>query len=383
MSKQPFNPKLMEFLHFLTLQPKVLNSNELAKAFTIGNGKKITDRTIRRWFNYLQTNCFDYYHYLKYENLGLFAVYVLITGEKELLNFLEGFPMHDYVAYFFDPRKSKDFLLVRYLVPKNRVKELKRYLSNCKAKKAIEDYQIYYFSTPVIIYSPFRKIMDKHGNLDFSNVNETDHDHFIELLEKSRNEKREVFLSKHIKQNPFILPILLTQHREHWSSVKIWNDIKERLGDDVWKYTKRVKKKTDMVGVRHVQKTLKEIHQNHLNDFVQQVRVEYDPIVLEKNAAAIFFMNFNNNSSFLNFIKNLAKRSLMVYVYPPYKTNKYMFYVVTGHREMHDIMTDILGKHNNERILLRSRKKFKDIWGRNLAKFKYEKIFDPTKSSWV
>jgi hypothetical protein len=383
MDKQPFKPKLMEFSYLLTLQPRVMNSNELAKIITIGNEKGITDRTIRRWFNHLQTHCFDYYHYLKYENLGLFAVYVLVTGEKELLNFLEGFPMHDYVAYFFDPRKSKDILLVRYLVPKKGIKKLKKYLGNCKARNAIEDYEIHYFSTPVIIYSPFHKIMDRHGNLDFSKIDENDHDFFLELLEKRRNERRKISLSKHIKQNPFILPVLLTQHREHWSSVKIWNDIKQRLGNDIWKYMRRIKKKTDMVGVRYVQRTLKQIYQYHMDDFVQQVRVEYDPIVLEKNAAAIFFMNFNNNISFLNFVRQLAKRSLMIYVYPPYKNSKYMFYVVTGHREMHDMMTDILGKHDNERLLFRSRKKFKDIWGRNLAKFKYEKNFDPLKAEWT
>ncbi len=243
MKIAPFNPKLMKFLHVLATKPKVMNSIELTGSFESYDGSKPTDRTIRRWFNYLQKYCFDYYYYLKYENLGLFTFYALITSEKDLKKLLEGFPLHDYAAYFYDFKHLSDVLLVRFLVPRNRIKTLKQYLKNSLSKGLIKSYELYNFSTPTIIYSPFHKVINKHGHLNFLNITDDDYTYFIELLKSNMNNHSKISLSRHIKNNPFILPILLTQHREHWSSVKIWRDIKKRLGNDVWRYFKKVRKK--------------------------------------------------------------------------------------------------------------------------------------------
>ena len=60
-----------------------------------------------------------------------------------------------------------------------------------------------------------------------------------------------------------------------------------------------------------------------------------------------------------------------------------MIYVITSHSEIHDIITDIAGNYGVERILWKSKMKFEQTWGRNLAKFKYENIFDPVKCEWV
>ena len=191
-------------------------------------------------------------------------------------------------------------------------------------------------------------------------------------------------LSKTIKHNPFILPVLFTQNREHWSSVKIWNDIKERLGDDIWVYLKKIKRRSDAVGVRYLQRTLKSMYNEFRNELLKQVIIEYNPLFIDKYVTAIFILDFKDDSSLINFVKEISKRCMVLYVYPPQSNHKkVMIYVITSHSEIHDIITDIAGNYGVERILWKSKMKFEQTWGRNLAKFKYENIFDPVKCEWV
>ncbi len=384
MRKVPYDPELMRFLYFLTKYLGVMNSIEIAKKFTSESGEKITDRTIRRWFRHLQNYCYDYYNYLKYEKLGLSTIYAIITGDKNLIKLLNGFPLHDYVVYYLDSKNLKNILLVRYLIPRKKIKDLKTYLKSSKNNKLIKDFELHFFKTPTIIYSPLHKVIDEKGNLDFSNINENDYIYFFELLKRSLKENQRISLSECIKVNPLMLPILFTQHREHWSSVKIWNDIKARIGEDIWNYLKKVKKKTDPVGIRYVQKTLSQLYTNHSKELLHQTRVEYNPIVLDNYATTIFFLDFQNNTSLINFVKDLSKRCLLVYVYPPYSNEKnYMVYTITGYREIQEIITEFAEKYKFNKILWRDRKKFKELWGRQLAKFKYEKIFNPIKCEWI
>ncbi|MCD6476890.1 MAG: hypothetical protein J7K26_01835, partial [Candidatus Aenigmarchaeota archaeon] len=71
--------KLLQLLYFLALNQKYMNSVEIANKFNI-KGKKVTDRTIRRWLSFLRkTVYFSYYLDMCEEAFGLMNVCILTS----------------------------------------------------------------------------------------------------------------------------------------------------------------------------------------------------------------------------------------------------------------------------------------------------------------
>jgi hypothetical protein len=387
MKLERFNKKLLYFLYSLTKEPRIMKSDDLARKIKQIDGSKVSGRTVRRWFSFLQGSCFDYYYYIKYESLGLVTAYVIVKGQKDLNKILNKIPLHDYATYVFDTKSMEEVVLLRYLIPIEKIKEFENHWSDFYDDGLVRRYWIHYLSTPTMIYSPFHKTISREGEFSNDNVKESDYDFFFKLLYKNLNTKRVPKVDDAIKENPLILPVLLSQSREHWASTKIWKDMKEKLGSSVWNYIGKVKKETDNVGTKRVQKCYRDIFEKHRDKLIQQVRVEYDPIILHKNITSFLFLDFPSNNSRFEFTKELAKKSLITYVYPHYgHSNKTMFFFVSSNSLTRDILSELVVKYSKKsisnRILWRNKKKIGKIWGRHTAKLNYANLFDPDKCKW-
>lgn len=387
MTLDPFDRRLLVLLHFLTKQRKVLNSREIAQKFVLPNGRKVTDRSIRRWFTFLQGQCLDYYHDVKYENLALVPVYILLRKPVNAQKLLQMFPLHDYVTYVFDTKIMEEIFFVRYLIPKNLLKQFNKFWKKAKAQGLVENFWIYYFMSPTLIYSPFHKVLDRHGEFQDSEIGEEEYNFFFNSLSENLTRKKEFKLSEPVKENPLIVPLLFTQYREQWSSLKIWQDMKNRLGKEVWNYIKRAKIKSEGLGIRRVQDTFKQIYSQHKEIFLNQVKVEYDPIILNKNITTFLILDLDNKQKLTEFTKRLAQKSLQTYVYPSLTDeSKAMFFFVSGNSATREVLSELLPEYSKgtafNRIFWRNRKRIGEIWGRHTAKFDYSKIFDPINCEW-
>jgi hypothetical protein len=148
---------------------------------------------------------------------------------------------------------------------------------------------------------------------------------------------------------------------------------------------RKLRKRTDGVGIRRVQDTIKQIYGKYKDELIQQVRIEYNPILLEKNITTFLFLGFKNKSELIDFTKKLSQKTLLTYVYPSYDLNKAMFFFVSSNSETREVISELICEYstNSTRILWRDRKKINDIWGRRTAKLNCAGLFDPIKCKWL
>ena len=86
---EKYDRKFLELMHYLALNKKFMNVVEVSKSFA--RNKNISDRTVRRWFKAVQKYCFDYFPALRYGQLGLQWVSVIVENLRDS-NFLKIMP---------------------------------------------------------------------------------------------------------------------------------------------------------------------------------------------------------------------------------------------------------------------------------------------------
>lgn len=390
MALSPLDKKLLEFMYFLATDQEFMNSVKISKKLS-KKGKKVSDRTVRRWFNYLQKSCFDYFPYPKYKNLGLMPITMIVCNLKvdKVLNII---PYMMYIQKgigFKSSKMCKDYFLLMYLIPPDKISDFKKFWDFVCSKGLAEYYDLMEFRTPIDYYSPLHKILKQDGTLDFSTEYAPNNTQFINKLKENLDCSHEIKIHKGINKNPMIIPIILEYFREFWSSNKVWHSIKGKLKNSTWEYIKDIKKrkkKTDGVGIRHVQESLAYLQEN-FNDFFQQIRVVYEPLYSGKNNTLFLSLKHKNKESIIKLSKILSENSLLLTVYPPIniKDTTTLFYIVTDNKKVVKILNDILpfiADSKRNITIFRDYERSSKYWNRLNLKIDYKNLFDPVTLSW-
>lgn len=380
MALKPFDKNLLKLLYSLTKNQDFMNSAEVARNFT---DSRASERTIRRWFRYLEKTCFDYYPYIRHESFGLVPHYVLLKNLKNE-GLLQIIPHMDYITYGFDFNSVKGSFLVKYQVPLDNVTDFWNFFREAKVLDIIDDYQIFKIRSPTEFYSPFHQVLDKEGNPDFSKSNNFDNNYFMDILQKNLNSKPDVSVNEKIKDNPFIVPTVFEFFREHWTSKEVWASMKKKLGQNIWRYAKKVKKQTDGAGRNLVQKTMKDLYGKDKDTFFQQIRVFYDPF-LKRMVSFFLFLESNKVREIPNLSEKLSRYCLKLIIYPPSsRENKFLFFLITGSKEISTIIKEVREFDPKARVnvLWRDLEKSSMYWNRNYLKMNYS-LFDPVSLDWT
>lgn len=384
-----FDKKLLEFMYFLTTQQKFMNSQQISKVLTI-KGKKVTDRTIRRWFTHLKKDRnFNYFPYAKYEKLGLLPVYVFIEGMTNP-EVLEIVPYNVYVEAGINSKTIKSMVVVEYFVPFKMYDKFDIFWRKARKLKLIKNFKLVRCKSAVASFSPFHRAIS-NSHIDLSGITEADHKKHTEILREAINEVSVPEFDKEIKKNPLIALMLLSYFREHYSSTKLWSLFKKSLGEKIWDYVPDYKirsRKRDSGGIKFLQKTLKHVHSNY-NSYIRQLRVSYKPFYAGNTVGVYITIKLKNKDKFLEFASQLAKHSLIGVVHPSFKSGDHSIFhmVATNANNFTKVLGSLLQNYvsntNNTIVVLRDFDKTHELLERpSFNKVNYTHLLDPQTCEW-
>ncbi|MFQ6009746.1 MAG: hypothetical protein ACE5J7_01345 [Candidatus Aenigmatarchaeota archaeon] len=386
-----YDNKLLEFMYLLTKKQKHMNSIEIAR-YLSSHGKKITDRTIRRWFHYLHKYHFDYFPYPKYGTLGLVPIFTLVEFNEKLLEVL---PYRLSIIYGINFQDFERCLINTHLIPTNHLNDFKALCSEASEYGIFKKYFI--FDSAVAFFSPFHKIFKRDGLVEFPENYDIDNSYFTGLLRNCLQSDKSNRLEKEVKENPLIIPIILEYFREHRSSHGVWNSFRRKLGDGVWGYVKdpkirRLKKKGS--GIRLIQKTMKELHDN-FHEFFQQIRVVYYPFYAHENNIFYMFLKLKRKNDIIPLSEALSKHSVSIVVYPPMnpKSKEIAYYILTNKKETLNIISNLIhpyiDKSYDNKIIyedfeasMKYRGPKSYHWRKYYLRSNYHRLFNPKTVTW-
>lgn len=387
MTLSNYDPKLLEFLYELTKLDKVMSYKDIARSITI-QGKKVSPKTVERWFKFLRTpyehskslskDRFDYFPQFSYEKLGLSHHYVILEGADERV--LKEFPYakyQNYALWLFDSETKKSCLTISYPLPLKHVLRFKESWSNMKKEKLIKNYDINHVYSGFMIYSPWHKVVNENGIFYPENNIEQEIERQIFHLKNYINNLPENKIIPEIKRNPLILPVIFENHFKSWSSQTIWEKMKAKLGERVWDYVRKKDSQGDGVGIKRVQLAVRSLHNSKVS---HQMKVVYLPLQL--NTLFIFSkMKFKSREDLLLAVKNLAMNSIQMTLYPQ-ENNELFLIISTNHRGVPRVF-EIMERLDVKKIrFLQHEKSLPLLTSEDITKFNYGKLFDTKKLCW-
>ncbi|MFH0829894.1 MAG: hypothetical protein V1887_01910 [Candidatus Aenigmatarchaeota archaeon] len=384
---------LLEMMYLLTRKQSHMNPSGVAR-YLSEQGIRVTDRTVRRWFNYLQTHRFDYFPYPKFKAMGLTPVWVFTDFNEKIL---EAIPHKVAIVSGFDLRNLEKRLLGLYLVPTERLKDFSKLWADAVDAKALSFCQLLEVGSINSFYSPFHKLVDRNGIADFVDDHEPDNSYFTDMLRKSTGTESSAGMSPRICKNPLIIPVIWESFRKNASSQKIWNSFERRAGKAAWDYINNPKvrreKKTGC-GIRHVQNTMREM-QDNFGEFFQQMRVSYNPLYTHHNSMFYMLLKLKRREDIVPLSELLSKQAISIVAYPPRdaKSSLMMYYILTNAKESVNIISDLIqpyiDKSFDNRIITEDFKgtaKYRNPnmrhWKENYMMSCYHKLFDPVTCTW-
>lgn len=384
MALSKFDSKLLEFIYQLTLHQKLMNPREMSHIISI-QGKKISERTIKRWLKYLRKEYFTYYPNINYEQLGLKRM-ILFLNEPKNPELTKIIPYKSYIMSGKNLTENCESLVIHYLVPYEKTKEFKQFWKYALKNKLVGSFicfEVKEGSKTTTLYSPIHKIITSDGYLNF--CKDFDNSYFTRLFSENLKYKGKLKLNEKIIKNPLIVPILIEYFREHISSKKVWYNLKEKFGDNIWSYIKDIKvrnKKLDGVGISFVYKTIRQLH-NTFDDFFSQIRIQYGPLYSNKNIN-LYVMLRLDPGKIIEFIDKISKYSLYTVVYQSQDSNVFLLDIVTNATGKSKINAEILPKfaEKNREILLDYDKSSFHWDSSKWLKVNYHNLFCPKTLSW-
>ena len=383
-----YKPDILRFVYNLTRTEEVLSPLRLSK-FLNSIGQDVSDRTIKRWFNFLGADI-GYFSMINYSEIGLMSVAVLIKNPNEII--VEIIPYLYHVFSGYDGTNLDDYLIIQMLVPKGHIKEVEQFWNVSKDLKLIDEYDLFPFNNVVDIYSPFQDIIDETGQFIFEK--QFDNSKFINLLNYKSRKSSVLKMNSLVRKNPLLIPVLIEYSRERWSSHQVWEVVKSKLEVRVWKYVRKLRtrfKRTDFAGIALVQKILREVNNNYDN-FFHQVRVLYWPLYDEKASIFQMFLKFKSKKDMLNFAEEMSKRAVVTIFYLPFDVNSKIVrvWVSTNSQQQSYIVRNILPKYidlnYDNKIIYRDIANTHKYWSpdtyQKYVKLNYAKFFDPTICEW-
>lgn len=301
---EKFQKNKLQFISFLARNQKILSPEEISKAFEI-NGKKVCERTIRRWFRSLQKSSepLDYYPVPRYEKFGFVYSWVLL--ENVNANVADLIKIIPYITFFLSGTRLdslKESVLVAYFTPKDNIKDFEEFWRRARALNLIGSFTIFHAQRTVYFYSKLHETFHK----GVANFEVEDDDYFHKILRSSLRKRTEVELDPYIKKNPLAMAIISEHFKEQWPATKVWASAKQKLGDGIWDYIRDIHarlKRTDSAGVKFVRETFKDLNKD-FETFFQQVKLDYAPLWLHKNNLFAYILLDIKEDKVPEFMKN-------------------------------------------------------------------------------
>jgi len=383
MALHTFDKRLLEFMYQLTLHQKLMAPKEMSQVITI-QGKKVSERTIKRWLKWLKEHhYFTYYPSIRYERLGFTSYFIHLEdlNDKRLLEII---PYKVYLMNGHSIRNGRECFYAYYYVPNERAREFENFWKIAKNKNLFENFKIMKSKKIITLYSPYHEVLDSSGQITCKSKSIN---LYNSQLASVLNEKIKEGVHESIKENPLIIPLVLEYFKDYFSSKKIWHSINSKAGISAWSYIKDLRTinlKSDGRAINFIQNTVRRLYKN-FNVYFRQVKVSYGPIYKAGNINLILFLGTQNKNRILDLIGDVLKGSL--YVTCAFSENGGLFLDTLTNGEGVNNILSAIAKHRvslNELSFINYGKS-SEYWEnktKGWLKQHYHELFDPKTVSW-
>ena len=335
-----YHPKILEFLYKLSLQDRYYSDRELARRITVNN-ERVTSKTIRRWFDFLHSQCFDYYPYPFLEKIGL-GVYYSFNNKLLLTNYLS------YANISRDLSSFRKVYISSHWFPQDKAYTCKKVLA---------------FHSKEVIYGPLHLYI-KDGLINpLDNLDSKYKDH-IKLSINRLKHIGTVSKLDIVYKNPIIVPLIFEYEKDHFNSVDVWRNIYSKLGDSVWSYFRKLKKLSKDSAIKKIQILLKQLFEMGL---FKKVMFIY-PALEEKNIFIWLYVDITLNELEKK-LYEIALLSPVIYIYKEMKKERFLLNLLINPYSLYEILDIFEGKIIN--LYLVDYKSSQNVWNRKFLKFSY------------
>lgn len=386
MTLSVYDRKILNFIYELSKQERLYSTKEIAKRIMLEGGKQLSEKTVQRWFKFLRkpypikgsltNSMFSYYPSVYFEKLGLSLAYVLYYDTN--MKILESMPYQLFAGFAYNPSKNQECLIVGYAVPQKQKKELKKFVQRMVAEGHAEKAKLIPVKTAFTFMAPLHKVMDRNGRFD----NELNSEDEIEkqiakfktfLIEVNRGD-----VWREIRKNPLIIPTIFEYQYEFWSSLKVWNAIKARLGSTVHDYIRK-DAITDEAAVKKIRNALLQSEKAML---ISQIRAVYTPLEAENNLWVYTLAKADSKEDMLAAVKRLALNSVVLRVHSA-GSKGFFAAMLLNEKAVQELPQALKGVKVEYCYVLQYKKSVSIFTNRKYHKFSYEKLFEPKKAAWT
>ncbi len=379
MSHNPYDPKILEFLHFLAKNSKYMSFKEVSKKFKSENtGKTFTYRTILRWVSEIRSlNDFNYYPNINSEKFGFLAVWAIIRNIKNI-EIIKIIPYEVYMEYGTDLATLKNAMFVEYFIPPTYLPEFYEFWKKSVEYGFIEKFEIVETRGSVAFYPPFHRVVDLDGNLCFDY--DFDTASYMTILKKLINRKIIIQIDEKIRRNPVFVPVALTMDKEpHLSPIDIWQHMKSTMGGDIKYYFNNSINERGKC-IYHIRKSMEMLITDE--ELVRQPRIVYRPFY-RNNVGIYLVVRPKDRDSIFKISELIAKNSVLLVVSPPYNMKSLLtaYYFVTNPvktAEIFEALEELIDKGYKPIVFWRNEEK--SLY--DPSKIKYWEVFDPVNVEW-
>lgn len=383
MTLSPHSRELLEFMYALTKKQEFLTPSAAADYFRSVTGAGTSARTVMRWFKYLSRFGFGYYPYVNYSSMNLIVASVLLPENEAQVG--DSLPNKFYVFKGVSFSDFKKYSLFFYALPPDKINVFSSFWSNAQSSGAVSYVRIYYWTRLAEFYAPFHQVIRSNGDIQFPDEG-VNNDYFLGLLKSKLDSPAKVQMHKLVAQQPLAIPIMLEYAREHWSAQKVWLAMRERLGENIWRYVRHKRSRSDGLGIKLTQSVFKEL-QGRFGDFFQQMRVQHDSFYSDRCVSAYLFLTLRRPEIY-SLARDLAARCLVLDIYLPLADHRQlMLFLSTSNKEHLRIIRDILPRYAAEgenKLVYLDHEQTDYYWCnyRKYLKINYAETFNLEKLGW-
>lgn len=309
-----FAPRILKLLTFLSRKQGWLSPPEIARTFRL-EGRRVSDRTLYRWFSYFEEEVgLAYFPYPRMNLLGLTNVHVRIQGARNpavLANVPWG---HSYwVEIGLD---GKPLISQEYWIPGDEMKSFREYWTTAKDLGLVQTADVLPVRNTHFLFSPFEAMIEEDGMVEIpENV---DNEHFANLLRRELHMKYEIRTDDMISASPLVVPLVLEHLWRHCSSKHVWQAIRAKGEEQILKYVKGSKKralKKEGMALKLLHRQWRELLSRFDDVFLQPV-VFWPPGLLRNCALVSFNVNIDSIERMVDLALNVSEKSVVTALMP-------------------------------------------------------------------
>ena len=385
-SLSEFSPKLLNFIYELSKLDTYKSSIELANSIRLDRVGSVTPKTIRNWFKYLRGS-YTYMGYHIEERLSYFPGFfksklglnvLTVFYEEPSEDIIHLFPIRDFLGWLYDPQSNQQVLMADYVVPVENTDEFLGLINKVRERGLCSNLSVYSTKPSYRMTAPLHRVIDGNGVFHPAKIDPREVRQKVESLFAFLQTDMTPELSSAVRRNPLIIPVLVEYEYEHRSSTEVWSEIKRKLKDSVWDYTRRYRKKTEGVGIKKVQTILRDLKKLGL---LTQMRIVYFPLEIGRNMWLYTVFNFKTKGDLIRMAETMMANSIYSNVFPISDTKARFASLVNG--ESLQNLFEPLSLADVEKLYFFDYSKSMHLaTTTQYLSFDYAQLFNPERCSW-